>query len=192
MESQDRCDLIQFQQDRFICNWRKLNDFHVYPRYKSLKEKFVLSLSTLQDFLNDQDLGVVKPNQCEVSYINSIVLPDDSDPRPQMARIFKFWANDYKDTAGRDIEDGVIKFRYHLFGESNEPYARLYVSIQPGLVRETGKPVIQMNLTVKGRPDSPSLPDTLKFMDLGRNAIVRAFTSLTRPEMHSYWGIKNV
>jgi uncharacterized protein (TIGR04255 family) len=66
-------ELIQVQRDRFIKNWRKIGSGDQYPRYEQLRTGFDQDFKQFEDFLKRNQLGAVRVNQCEVTYINHIV-----------------------------------------------------------------------------------------------------------------------
>ena len=72
-------ELIQFQQDRFVHNWRKVGEGEKYPRYEKIRGKFIKDLGKLRRFLKAQNLGQIDPNQCEVTYVNHISSGDGED-----------------------------------------------------------------------------------------------------------------
>jgi hypothetical protein len=49
-----------------------------------------------------------------------------------------------------------------------------------------------MNLTARGRPDEESIEGALRFLDIGREWIVRGFAAVTTPEMHAIWRRRDV
>jgi hypothetical protein len=71
------------------------------------------------------------------------------------------------------------------------PWARLYANIQPAINRVTSERLLQFTLTARGKPDGDNLDSALEWLDRGRVAVVKAFTSLTRAEMHRRWGRKD-
>ena len=66
-------ELIQFQHDRLLHNWRRLADQqNEYPRFETMITRYETELERLENFaatLVPQSLAI---NQCEVSYINQI------------------------------------------------------------------------------------------------------------------------
>jgi hypothetical protein len=121
-----------------------------------------------------------------VTYINHIVLPDNADARSSLERIFRFWSNTYHDDQNREVEDATIQFRYRLLDEDGKPRGRLYAVIQP-----TTPAGVQFQLIARGRPKEESLASALDYLGDCRDAVVRAFASMTRPEMHKLWGLKD-
>ena len=70
-------DLLQIQHDRILHNWRQQSDnSRIYPRYEAVKKVFDEEINQFQQWLSDEKIGELRPNQCEVTYINIITLPE--------------------------------------------------------------------------------------------------------------------
>ena len=181
-------EITQVQANRLLCNWVKTPQNNEYPRFHSVRDAFLEKHRIFVEFARELKLGEVVPNQCEVTYINKIELPDGESPHSQLDRIFRFWSNEYKDDQGRKVEDATVAFRYVLHGEDGSPIGRLFATARPMFRNSDGKPAIHLDLTARGKLESPDLAGALKFFDFGHEAIVRAFASMTRDEMHTFWG----
>ncbi len=68
--SNDDSSIIQVQNDRFICNWRKRGD--EYPRFEPLYERFSANLALFERVAEGLELGTLSPRRIEVTYINWI------------------------------------------------------------------------------------------------------------------------
>jgi hypothetical protein len=66
------------------------------------------------------------------------------------------------------------------------PAGRLHIALQPGY--GGSQAMFVLTLTARGRPSGPTNADVLAFLDIGREHIVRGFTSVTSTEMHAKWG----
>src|SRR5687768_5686836 len=65
--TQDGRILLQVQKDRFLQNWRKIEDSDVYPHYDQLKPKFCEEWQRFCRFLKDVGIERLEVNQCEVT-----------------------------------------------------------------------------------------------------------------------------
>jgi len=185
----DGSSLLQFQPDRLVHNWRKQAPEDEYPRYELIKAEFEKEFRIFERFLTAGDLGEVKPNQCEVIYINHIEMPDGSDPRNSPQRVLAFWGDKVISDGLPTMEDVAVQLRFPL-GDEGKHIGRLYAQVGPVLRRKDLKPLLQLTLTARGRPQSESVEAAFDFLDFGRKAIVRGFKALTKPEMHETWGMK--
>jgi uncharacterized protein (TIGR04255 family) len=189
--SADGNELLQVQRDRLIHNWRRQKPEDRYPHYESLRAKFEEEIAVADAFFRQQGLGEIACNQCEVSYINLIMFDDGTDPNNRLSEIFTVVAKEYSDEYLKKtkMEGGRLGFSYVIPGESGkEPVGRLHIAINPVVHRPDNRPAIQLNVTVRGKPVDATVESALSWLDVGREAGTRAFTSVTTKEMHRLWG----
>jgi uncharacterized protein (TIGR04255 family) len=184
----DGTELLQVQPDRLVHNWRQQKPEDAYPRYEPVRERFEAEIREVQQFLALGSLGEIKPNQCEVTYINNITLDTTDPPEAHLDDIFTIWTEHYSDGYLHRIERAQINASYVIRHDGGEPLGRLYAAIQPAVHRLTSTRLLQFSLTARGKPKDESIDAALEWLDQGRIAVVRSFTSLTRPEMHRRWG----
>lgn len=184
--SENSQELIQVQPDRFIMNWRRINgESNKYPRYEGyMRDEFFKNLELLDNFYQGTRLGKLKPNQCEISYINHI---DISGTHKNLSKIFTGWSDQYDLSNIADIEDIDLNIKHIIKNNAGEFLGRLHIKIMPAFKAIDDSPIFLMELTVRGRPLGNDLKDIINFMDLGRERIVRAFTKITTSEMHNIW-----
>ncbi len=187
----DDTQLIQVQRDRLLHNWRKRRADQGYPRYEPLRAELEAELTDFARFATANKLGEVKPNQCEVSYINHIVLDKDVDPNRHLDQIFTVWANKYSDDYLKHVEGAQLQFRYVLEGEGEEPIGRLHAAIQPSVDPVSSSPAVQFALTARGKPAEETIAAAVEWLNEGRKAVVRGFASMTTEAMHQRWGRKH-
>jgi uncharacterized protein (TIGR04255 family) len=179
-------ELLQFQVDRFVHNWRKIEVDNVYPRYEQIRERFEAEVQTLTAFLSQRDLGALVPTQCEVTYVNTIGLSSSGDPTHKVLRA---WAATSSPRLG-EPEDVAIAARFIIYNTGDEPIGRIIAQSTPGL-DSAGQPVIQLAIIGRGPPALPTLEAVLQFMDIARERVVWAFAELTTEEMHKLWKRRN-
>jgi len=180
-------ELIQVQQDRFIHNWRKVGEEDTYPRYERIRETFEKELGTFRQFLAREGLGDLVPNQCEVTYVNHIVSGQGWEKHGEAGEVVMVWSSHYSDTFLSDPEDIRFAVRYVIPDEAGNPIGRLHISIEPAYRVKDDKPIFVLELTARGRPAGEGLEGALGFLDIGREWVVRGFTSITSPSMHKIW-----
>jgi uncharacterized protein (TIGR04255 family) len=73
---------VQLQKDRFLFNWRRTRPEHKYPRYAFVKERFDALYGRFLEFLTQQNLGEIRPNQFELTYVNHIPPSKESWEQP--------------------------------------------------------------------------------------------------------------
>lgn len=185
--NEDETQLVQFQNDRFIHNWRKVGDAVNYPRYESIKEEFIGEIGELSNFLQEQSVGEIVPNQCEITYINHIRSGRNEDLREDLGRVLRVVSPMTSLSAGPlAFEDARMSMRFVISSDENKPIGRLIVNAEPARDRD-GTPIIVLTLIARGNPVEPTLEKAFDFLDLGRDKIVRGFALLTTDEMHKRW-----
>ena len=73
--------------------------------------------------------------------------------------------------------------------ERQAPVGRLHVTAQPAIRKEDRKPMVILNLTARGKPEGEGTDGVLRFLDRGREWIVKTFKEITTSEMHQIWGL---
>jgi uncharacterized protein (TIGR04255 family) len=182
----DKTELIQFQQDRFIHNWRKvINKNNEYPRFEAVIEKFSDEARSLDSYFLDKGWGPITPTQCEITYVNQMSLLDENgQERP---RSFYFRSVDLSN--GGDINDFSISIRKTIPSDSGTQIGRLYIESSTTVDGE-GKPIIGLNLTARGAPVEPTLDKAIAFLFVARELIVTSFAKFTSDEAHALWDRK--
>ncbi len=178
-------EIIQIQNDRFIKNWRKHDLENPYPHYEPvIKPAFERDFKDFRLFLAEENLGDVKVNQCEVTYVNHIVSSDGWQDFKEIGRLFTFWQRSPTSIPG-DAEDLNIHLRFPMTDDKSNAIGRLHVDIQPAFRASDNRPMYVMNLTARGQ-----LGEGIEFFDIGRRWIVKSFEHLTTGHMHRIWGKK--
>lgn len=179
--------LIQFQPDRFVLNWRKVKEGDSYPRYEQIKDRFVEELERLKRFLKDRGADRISPNQCEITYVNHIVVDNDEDLWAQPDKVFRFIGPEIKTETLGQPEDTHFQVRFRLLSDEDQPVGRLTAVAQPALSKEGGH-MFMLTLMARGQPAKPTLEAASEFIDMGREKIVHSFAELTSETMHRRWG----
>lgn len=181
-------DLLQFQQDRFLVNWRKLDNGVKYPRYPHVRELFNEFFPVFEEAVSPEKLNV---EQCEITYVNEIeAKPDSGHGHMELSRVLKLFSGpiDLPDLPAP--EDTQYQSRYVL-RRGDDPFGRFYVSAVPGLNTSTNEPIYVVTLLVRGTPPSPDADGARAFFEDGHDRIVRTFKEITTDDMHSEWGLRS-
>ena len=174
-------ELIQFQQDRLLHNWRKVGDgLNSYPRFESIIENFRQQLVLLQDYFSSLIPQTLNINQCEVSYINHIA----GETREEL-RVSK-WIK-FVNFQDKEPEDFSFGFREIIYDEADKkPRGRLNCQVSSAI--KAGKPIIAMPITVRGTPKTGDIESAVQFIAEGRELIDNRFVELTTDLAHQKWG----
>ena len=181
-------ELIQIQTDRFMHNWRKVEEGDSYPRYEHVRQQFSNGLRDFCDFLEEETLGEFRPNQCEISYINHIEINHIWSGHSELSNVLALWNPKCDDDFLSGLENVRVATQHLIVEGGSDPIGRLHISAQPAFRSTNNEPLLVLTLTARGAPVEPTSDDVLAFIDKGREAIVRGFASVTTPEMHKYWG----
>ena len=177
----DGDELIQFQQDRLLHNWRKVGDeTNEYPRFESMLENFRGELEQLQDFMNGLTPQKISINQCEISYVNHIVPTDDQ------ALVAADWVR-FVSFGDKEPNDFSILFREEIRDNEGKLFARLICDASIGIKADNQR-IIILTLTVRGTPKGDNIASALDFLGMGRDLIVCKFAKLTTDKAHMKWG----
>ncbi len=181
--------LIQIQPDRFLHNWRKVQEGDIYPRYENIKAHYLEELAALERFVRDRQLGDLRPNQCEVTYVNHVLSAEGENLCAEPETVFRFLQREFAPQLFGRPEDASFQVRFVLSSDDKRPTGRLLVNAHPAHSSD-GKPMIALTLTARGNPSAPTLDAVSEFLDFGRDKIVRGFAELTTETMHRRWGRK--
>lgn len=181
-------ELIQVQQDRFIHNWRKRSGEEPYPRYPHVRSGFEADLDKFEQFAAAEGLGPIKPTLCEVLYVNHIESGKGWTRHGELPKILELCRLAYSEGLPPEPEELRMAGSFLIPGVGDEPAGRLRFDIEPGYRRSDEHPAFRLNVMARGRPDGEGIEGVLRFMDKGREWVVRGFTALTSAEMHKVWG----
>jgi uncharacterized protein (TIGR04255 family) len=175
-------ELIQFQNDRLLHNWRKVaSGENPYPRFEKIIASFDKELHLLEGYFNGLVPQKLACNQAEISYINHI--PIDRDQQRGKAGE---WLR-LVDFGDAEPDDLSMVFRRTISGDNGAPYARLICELTTASKPQCGR-IFVLTLTVRGAPSEPSIASALALLSRGRDVIVQEFTSITTDSAHEIWG----
>jgi uncharacterized protein (TIGR04255 family) len=185
--SGDGSELLQVQQDRLIVNWRRPEQDGSYPRYDHVRQLFTTYFAALSAFIEREHLGVIRPNQCAVTYYNHIEAGRGWADHGDAAAIFTPLAGRPQRSALPKAEDAKVALRYVMNDENGVPRGRLYADFQPAFRKADKLAMYILTLTSRVEIHSVGLDAILNCFDLGHEWAARAFVDLTTPEMQQIW-----
>lgn len=174
-------ELLQFQQDRLLHNWRKVGEkTNEYPRFETLIEKFEQELQALEAYFASLAPQSLKINQCEISYINHIEIEDYTN-------FVQAWLN-FVRFDKLQLEDFAMTFRRVISSPEGKPLGRLIYTAGIA-VKENNEQVVQLQLTFRGAPTGTDIRAAIDFLQYGRRLIVQSFKEITTDMAHQKWGM---
>lgn len=180
--SQNKDELIQFQQDRLLHNWRKVGDqTNEYPRFERIIVSFENEVRLLEQYFSSLKSQNLEINQCEISYINHILSPAGRGNIyvKDWLRFLDFGSDDQPD-------DFTISSRTTMRDADGKPQGRLVTEAATG-VNQTGQQIIALTLTARGAPVGTNIAHALDFLKWGRERIVTTFARITTDSAHGQW-----
>jgi uncharacterized protein (TIGR04255 family) len=181
--SEERTHLIQFQEDRFLLNWRKrpdgISSSKPYPRFEPIFASFRSSLQKLESFFIEMLGCKIKLNQAEVSYINLIKGVGPSE----VSKYTRFI-----EAGAIPIEGLSAFFTEVIYDQGGNPEGRLTHELQSLIEQSSREPAYRLSLTYRGRPSGTEISDALGLIERGRERIVRRFAEITSEHAHQDWG----
>jgi uncharacterized protein (TIGR04255 family) len=180
--TENQHELIQFQLDKFLHNWRKVEgEENEYPRFEHIISKFSAELKTLETFFQKNfSAPPLSVNQCDVTYINFIYASDIAGLN--LDDVFSFLKFE---TSPDEI---ACNFTKYILNDKGEPRGRVRCILNQAYAAKG--PFYRLEISTKGAPDSNSITDALSFINQGRVEIVNLFKEITGPPAHKLWGIK--
>jgi len=180
-------EMMQIQNDRFIKNWRKTKDDDKYPHYNDyIKPAFEKDFGEFKKFIETEKLGVIKINQCEVTYVNHIIAGEGWESFDEFDKIFSFWKQSSESALLGRAADFGCRTRFPILGNKKEWIGWLHVDVQAALNIADARKMYAMTLTARGMYGAG-----YDFFDIGRRCIVSSFKNLTTAHMHKIWGIRS-
>ena len=179
--------LVQLQQDWYAYNWRKTPARPDYERYEEGRNRFKRYLYMLCDYLTNELSVEFHPKQGEITYVNRIpmsVLREDPGPLGLLL-------NDIQPAAGNYLpEPYYAEASWGYEFKDDKVRGRLHITTNREVDQGSGLPLVNLTLTARGIPVSNDVDSILRFLDLGREWIVRGFHDITTPLMHKRWGYR--
>lgn len=171
-------ELIQFQSDRLLHNWRN-NGKSSYPRFEKMASEFESQARKLESYfstLNKQKLDIT---QCEITYINHVKITGKNNLRSieDVINLVSFLSSP---------DDASLKYRRTIINSDGNKSGRLYVECSSAY-NSNGEAIVLINLTARGAPISTEISDAIAFLRQGRDMIVNEFTSITTDVAHNLW-----
>lgn len=190
MLTPDSTQLVQFQRDRLMHNWRRTAPDAAYPRYASLRDAFREDWQSVASVAAEVSRSELRTTQCEVTYVNLIEADGVAGQCPYPSDIFSFLGNSKLNSVNSSFENVTYARSSVVMSKNSAAPARgrFYIELGTGTNNSTGGRVFQLSLTVRGAPQAGGLDGALAFCDFAHEVIVRSFAELTTPEMHRKWG----
>jgi uncharacterized protein (TIGR04255 family) len=180
-DSTDGSRLIQLQPDRFGFNWRRTVDEERYPTFGEIGPLFLNEFQKFKDFCEQEGLGKLRPNLCEVVYVNHVFRQDPESAVECMERILS--GVSLRLDNGLPTPELAAYNRVYPIGDRK---GRLYAEATIGRHHVNGDFVI-LKLTARiVLTDGDNLAANIQ---LAHDSVVNGFVAITNPATRQQvWG----
>jgi uncharacterized protein (TIGR04255 family) len=186
--SDDETRLVQVQHDLIAHNWRKMGSGAEYPRFTVLREGLSRYLHDLSEVLAAEEKGELKPNWCEVTYINHIPASIDSD-RLALHDVVNMVSLMNSPTFLPEPEDAQFAARFRM-EENGSAVGRLTLAAAPAVSATDGKEIWTLTLTARALATEATVASAFGRLNLCHEWVVRGFRDITTDRMHDFWGLR--
>ncbi len=185
--SESGTQLVQLQGDLLAFNWRRAPEGiptdEDYPRYARLRESIARYLDHFQASVEQP----LRPNWCEVTYINQIAAADGSSERPQLDQLLRGVQIPAADEFLPSPENVALNLSFVVPG-TESPRGRLTVVLATGRSVPANEPIWVMTLTGRIHAEEETLEAALNALDVGHEWVGHGFFDLTSDEIQRQWG----
>ena len=178
--AEDDASLIQFQPDRFIYNWRKREASPQYPSYSRISPLFKELVRQFSSWIEDELDAEFKILQIELRYINSISHQD----LQRLDEIFSIF--DRLSIAMEGLQFSSVQ---PVHSDPDRRVGRILTELNSSLSDNDNSHIHWLSLTGKGKPDSESLVDAMKLMDIMHDVLTNHFIEISTDKAKRIWGI---
>ncbi len=189
--SADDTMLIQLQPDRLLFNWRAGSGKEAYPHFPTISGEFLKVFEILETFVADCRLGNVAPELCEMAYINQMGnWPRDTVMTPH--DWLRGWSPDLGSEWAGEMEDFSSIARFTLKHPDGQAYGRVTTSATTIVMPPSLDRSLQLEVAVRGIPETTDTDGILGFHDIAHDQIVRCFAALTTDSAHKCWERRDI
>lgn len=180
-------NLVQLQSDRISTTWRRAESEYEYPRYESLRAVLLEKSTALLEFVEEEKLGDLRANQCEVLYVNAIRYVESELPHRSIGHLIRPWSADHLRLGGAAFEDVRIHARHVMRDNQGAFRGRIHLNVDPGYRLPERLPLYRLQLTARGRPKDESLASAFEFLDSAHSALRGAFSEVVEDDVQRTW-----
>lgn len=177
--------LIQIQLNRFLYNWRKMEEKHTYPSFPKIKVEFHKNFELFLSFLEKENITFRNFHQCELTYINHI-------PKGQGWESIEDIQNVFPDITWRSDEGRFLKKPLDTFFQTKfklpEDKGHLNVKYQHVHRKIDKTPLLVLEISARGLGGDKSPQAMSEWFELAHEWIVKGFEDITDLEIQKkFW-----
>lgn len=176
--------LVQIQQDRFICNWRRTSESAVYPRFHNCYATFCDNLQKFREFLSANQIRPLNPSLVELLYVNHFPTTSAEGEELKYSDVLALFAENADSPRPEEVQLSAV---YPIL-DADRRVGRIHASFSKQIHKSSGQQVFELRLNCRGIPLSPDLEGVKSFLELAHEGENRVFLSLTSQRLHKEWG----
>jgi uncharacterized protein (TIGR04255 family) len=174
--------MVQLQRTRFHYNWQRKDD--AYPSYRILRPEFDRYFELFRNFVAENGIGEVVPNQWEITYVDHIPPGELWQSLSDWGKVLPGLLGTGAHPEGAGLENVSGTWQYELARQRG----RLYVNLNLGTAGNSPTPGILLQTTARGPINRESGQDLGAGLDLGHQAVLEHFLRITSSEAQRAWG----
>ena len=168
---------FQVQRNCFLHNWRKRRREDVYPGYDTVVGNFEKYLSDFKEFLSEEKLGKIIPNQYEITYIDHIFENDGWETINSVDKIFPNLVP-FKDRIILSADIREINWQT-VFGLPDD-YGQLQLSIRNARRKSDNRHLLRIEFSARSNEPHEPMRD---WFDFAHEVIIELFSNLISEEI---------
>jgi len=179
--------MVQVQNGRLHYNW--IGSGSQYRRYNTVRPAFDRLYAALEQFVQQEKLGDVGPNQWEVTYVNHLPRGTVWDDPSDWPKVFTGLPGVWASPSVVRLEGLVASWHFEI----PERKGRLHIDLKRARRREEPpEELLRLTLTARGPVAGPGTEglSLANGLDLGHRVIVLTFRDVTSTEAHRIWEIE--
>lgn len=182
MTSIDGTKMIQVQNGWLVANWTRKGETE-YPGFTGVKSLFDEAMRRFAAFLEERNLGVLKPNLWEVTYIDHLPAGTVWDTLADLPGIFPGLFGDGQCAHGaNEAVDSTWAWRL-----SPHP-GRLRLSVQSARTNsEPSQEILLVRSIARGPLGADNVDSLDAALNFGRSSVVETFMGLASERAKRYW-----
>lgn len=189
--SEDRSELVQLQQDRFLYNWLKTSKDAKYPRYKKIIRRFNQLRRKFNEFYQDLNMPPVMVKELRLEYVNHVPRGDGWETPGDINNIFP---NHRFRKRGTKYLRPPTNWNFVSVHPVKDPNSRMNIALRNATRPKEGgeqEQVFLAQLSVIGKTENPSEREIQTWFNMAREAIDLTFVDITAPDVQKQiWKVK--
>ncbi len=193
-ESIDQAKVVQLQADKFLYNWRKVDQSVEYPHFQDVYQGFAAEWQHFEAWWRQlwqaqqaaptfPGLDPIRAAQYELTYLNQIGHELGWHSAADTQRIFKFLAGNWGDFPLSQPNAHQFNLEFAL----PEGMGTLAISISQGIELANNQPVLICELTARS---ADAMRPIAGWFEAAHESMVQSFLHLLNEDVKTAWGFQ--